>query len=62
MRWLHGKGRVSAARIALVLALGVSVMAAPAGAQVASDTQALPETLTRESARDLLARMPDAQV
>ena len=62
MRWLHGKVRVSAARIALVLALGVSVMAAPAGAQVASDTQALPETLTRESARDLLARMPDAQV
>ena len=44
------------------LAFAVALRVAVADAQVAAETTALPETLTRESARDLLARMSDAQV
>src|SRR5512132_4157052 len=54
----NGGKRVARIALAFAMALGVAV----ADAQVAVETTALPETLTRESARDLLARMSDTQV
>ena len=62
MRWFDGYGRRAVKRIVLVLAMATGVLAWAAIAQVAPDTPALPQTLTRESARELLARMSDAQV
>jgi small-conductance mechanosensitive channel len=57
-------GRVCRSVVALVVLgwAGLSAAAGPVEAKSAANVPALPETLTRESARDLLSRLSDEQV